>query len=337
MVEHEIAVFDPGLEKAILKNMDMIQNYPDPDYIELKSLIAEYAKTSVENIIAGNGGTELIFLFSRAMKYGKALIAAPTFMEYSIALSQAGTKIDYYKLDPDSGFNIDISGIKQELKKRYDLLVICNPNNPTGSFLNYEGLDELLASAAEYNTDVFVDESFIEFVNPDYIQKTESFYKKHRNVFILRSLTKFFAIPGLRLGYAVSYNKEILQNMKKHKEPWTINQFAEIAAKVLLNDKSYILKTIECINTEKKFLYDELDAYTWLFPYRPNANFLLVKLLSDMTAHQLKEKLIEHSVLIRDASNFKFLNNKYFRIAVKTRKHNKLLLKLLSGFGVNRK
>jgi threonine-phosphate decarboxylase len=321
------------LKKEIINNFGMLQSYPDPDYTDLRFAISEYNRTNAENILIGNGATELIFLFARSFKYRRALIVAPTFIEYAMALDHAGTKIDYFKLEEDEGFVLDIGHLKKILGKSYDLLVICNPNNPTSGFIDSEKIEEIIAAAKKSGTTVLLDESFIEFINLNLIASNTKAYARYGNLFILRSLTKFFAIPGLRLGYALAFNRDLRSKLKKNREPWTVNQIADLAGRVLLKDKAYIQNTYRFVNIERNFLYDNIAEIKWLKVYKPYANFLLLRILNNIKSSELKTELLKHNILIRDAANFKFLNNKFIRIAVKDRQSNELLVKQLRSIG----
>jgi threonine-phosphate decarboxylase len=321
------------LKNEIINNFGMLRNYPDPEYSDLRQAIAEYNRTDIENVLIGNGATELIFLFARSFKFKTALIVAPTFIEYAMALDQAGTKTDYFKLEEEDGFIPDISRLKKTLEKSYDLLVLCNPDNPTSGFIGSEKTEEIIAAAKKSGTMVMLDESFIEFVDQNLITSNTKAFCKFENLFILRSLTKFFAIPGLRLGYAIAFNKDIRSKIKKCREPWTVNIIADLAGRVLLKDKSYIENTAGLINEERRFLYDKISEIKWLKVYKPYANFLLLKILNGITSSELKTQLLKYNILIRDAANFKFLNNKFVRIAVKDRQSNELLLKQLRAIG----
>jgi threonine-phosphate decarboxylase len=318
-----------NLKDEIIKNLHIVQSYPDPEYQELRTVLAEYNSTNKNNIIVGNGATELIFLFARALKPAAALIVAPSFAEYQIALIQSGAKINYFELKKEDKFVLDLKALKNELSRKYDLVMICNPNNPTSTYIDPDDIEEILSCAEGYGTTVMLDESFIEFVDPGIVARTTDLYSRHKNTFMLRSLTKYFAIPGLRLGYAVSYNPEHISKLKKNQEPWTVNLIAELAAKLLISDKEYIKKIFEYVNAEKKFLSAGLGKISWIKTYNANANFFLFEILNDMTAAGLKTELLKSGILIRDASNFKYLNNKFVRIAVKDRKSNQKLLECL--------
>ena len=242
-------------------------------------------------------------------------------------------QVDYFKLEEADSFIPNIKKIKAELDKKYDLLVICNPNNPTGQFLSIKELEKILEKCTEVGTKLFVDEAFVEFVEDwgeKSIIKTE---KNKKNLFVLRAFTKFFAIPGLRLGYGICFDDEFMIKMLEKKEPWSVNNIAELAGKILLQDREYIEKTNNWIKIEKKYMYENLKEIEGLKTYKTEINFILVKIKNEylykVNAQILREKMLEKEILIRDASNFVYLNDNYFRLAVKDRKNNVRVLEAL--------
>ncbi|MCP4136073.1 MAG: threonine-phosphate decarboxylase [bacterium] len=315
------------LQNEIIKNLNLMRYYPDPGYEDLRKTLAQYhSGVSAHNILVGNGATELIYLYARTVQAKQALILAPTFSEYETALRQTGTHIQYFELREENGFEPDMAALKREMEKAYDLVVLCNPNNPTGLFLELDTIKEILSLADSYGSRVFIDESFIEFINSHCEKSALLVAAEFPGCFILRSLTKFFAIPGLRLGYAVSYDTSLNGDMRQNQEPWTVNVFADLAAAVLLNDTDYIHETAAFIQQEKDYLYNALRGIDWLKPYEPSVNFILVQILNDQPAAAIQKELLTAKILIRDASNFKFLNEKYIRLAVKDRPANEFFL-----------
>ena len=322
-------------KEAIISNLSILEKYPDPDYIELREEIAKINKVELKNIIVGNGATEIIFLYMKVLKAKKILIVSPTFGEYERAMRATldDIQVDYFKLEETDSFVPNIKKIKDELNKKYDLLVMCNPNNPTGQFVSVKELEKILEKCTEVGTKLFVDEAFVEFVEnwgEKSIIKTE---KDKKNLFVLRAFTKFFAIPGLRLGYGICFDDEFMTKILEKKEPWSVNNIAELAGKVLLKDKEYIEKTNKWIKEEKKYMYENLIKIEGIKSYKTEINFILVRIndeyLEKINVQKLREKMLENGILIRDASNFVYLDNKYFRLAVKDRKNNMIVLEVL--------
>lgn len=325
-----------NLTKVINENLSALERYPDPDYIKLREKIAKVNDVNMENIIVGNGATEIIFLFMKVLQPKKVLIISPTFGEYERAIKSTEIKeneieINYFELKEKDNFILNIEKLKKELENNYNLVVICNPNNPTGKFLKKNELEEILKKCNEKNINLFIDEAFIEFVEN---WREETIIKTNlnkKNLFIIRAFTKFFAIPGLRLGYGICFNKEIIEKMKMKKEPWSVNNIAEIAGITVLDDFSYIEKTENWIKIEKKYMYEKLSEINKIIPFETKVNFILVKIKDEVNldVKELREKMMNKGILIRDASNFTFLNEKYFRLAIKDRENNNKVLKIL--------
>ena len=322
-------------EKAVIENLSVLEKYPDPDYVELREEIAKTNKVELKNIIVGNGATEIIFLYMKVLKAKKILIVSPTFGEYERAMKATldDIQVDYFKLEEAENFVLNIEKIKTELQKKYDLLVICNPNNPTGQFLSIKELEKILEKCTEVGTKLFVDEAFVEFVEDWGEKSIIKTGKNKKNLFVLRAFTKFFAIPGLRLGYGICFDDEFMTKMLEKKEPWSVNNIAELAGKILLQDREYIEKTNNWIKIEKKYMYENLKEIEGLKTYKTEINFILVKIKNEylykVNAQILREKMLEKGILIRDASNFVYLNDNYFRLAVKDRKNNVRVLEAL--------
>ena len=194
-------------------------------------------------------------------------------------------------------------------------------------FLDIRKVFEIIDICENKNTKIFVDEAFIEFIE-SWKEKTVSLLK-NKNIFIMRAFTKFFAIPGLRLGYGIGFDDEILKNMWEEKEPWTVNTFANLAGLVMLDDKEYIEKSEKWILEEKKFMYKELSEFQYIKAYKTECNFILIK-LTNISSESLREKMIEKNILIRDASNFKFLDYYFVRLAIKDRESNIKVLEALA-------
>ena len=212
--------------------------------------IGKYNNIESENIIAGNGATEVLFLYIKALKPKKVLIAAPTFAEYERAVKNAECEIDFFELKEEDNFILNKDEFIQKAKN-YNLAVICNPNNPTGKFISKEIIFEINENLKKSGTKLFIDECFIEFIS-GWKEKTSALFKSE-NIFILRALTKFFALPGLRFGYGICFDKKIIEKINEIREPWSVNGFADLAGKVILNDIEYIKNTEKWILEERKY------------------------------------------------------------------------------------
>ena len=310
------------------ENFDKLTNYPDPYYIELREKIGEHNSVTKENIIVGNGATEILFLYMRAVKPKKVLVLAPCFAEYERALKSVGAQIEYFELKEKNNFYPDIQTLKKKLEgQHYDLFLFCNPNNPTGQLIKFDDVKDLAAICKKQDMKIFIDEAFIEFVE-NWKEKTAALLK-NKDVFIMRAFTKFFAIPGLRLGYGISFDEELMNKLQAEKEPWSVNTFANLAGLVMLDDKDYIEKSEKWILEEKEFMYKELSEFQYLKAYKTECNFILLK-IQNISSASLRDKMIEKNILIRDASNFKFLDYHFVRLAIKDRESNIKVLEALA-------
>lgn len=320
----------PSIVNEIIKEkISSIASYPDIDYYNPKKAIAKYCKTDQDNIILGNGAVELIHLYINILKPGKALILAPTFCEYEKALSNEKCQIDYFQLKEKNEFYPDLPHLFETLANNYDLLIICNPNNPTSGYINKKDLTKIIETAKQYQTKVMLDESFIDFISPD--NDLLEINNNFKNLFILRSLTKFFCIPGLRLGYGLIFDLELKNKISQLRSPWSINSFSAAIGEKLYSQEKYINQTKQLIANEKQFLYNELLKLKGLSPFKPAVNFILIKLNNKITAEELQKKLLKRNILIRNAANFKFLNDSFIRIAIKDHKSNIKLLQALNS------
>lgn len=308
------------LKKGIIENLYVLEKYPDPEYISMKKIIADYNKVEIDNIIVGNGATEIMFLYAKSLKPKKVLIVSPTFAEYERALKSTNCHVEYFQLKEDEDFILNIPRLKKTLDETYDLLVICNPNNPTGKFIKKNILDDLAKFCMIKDTKILLDEAFIEFVEGNLSQSILEY--KNKNVFIVRALTKFFAIPGLRLGYGITFDKKLKEKIESSREPWSINAIAELATKILLEDNEYIEKSENWIRIEKEYMYKKLSSIKGIKTYKTETNFILVKLINDMKIGEFRQKMILLGVLVRNASNFNYLDDSYFRLAIKDRINN---------------
>ncbi|MEI6856479.1 threonine-phosphate decarboxylase CobD [Psychrilyobacter sp.] len=313
------------LKEAVIENLSILEKYPDPDYLEMKKIIADYNGIGIDNIVVGNGATEIMFLYAKCLKPRKVLIISPTFAEYERALKSTDCDVEYFQLREDEEFILNIPRLKETLDETYDLLVVCNPNNPTGKFIKKDTLDDLAKFCLTKDTKILLDEAFIEFVEGNLSESILEY--RNENVFIVRALTKFFAIPGLRLGYGITFDSELKEKIESSREPWSVNAIAELATKVLLEDSEYIEKSENWIRKEKEYMYRELCNIEGIKPYKTESNFILVKLINGMEVEEFREKMISLGVLVRNASNFNYLDNSYFRLAIKDRENNRKVLR----------
>ncbi|MCX8152951.1 MAG: threonine-phosphate decarboxylase CobD [Candidatus Bathyarchaeota archaeon] len=319
----------PKAIQTIKKSLSLIPYYPDPNATALLDAIAcSFKAINRENVIAGNGSVELIYLFADVFmsKDDVALIPVPTFSEYEKAVRKVGARPKLLKLGPS--FKVDSSLFIREMRGT-KAVFLCNPNNPTGILTPRADIARIIDEALSENVLVFLDEDFIEFVDEE---KRFSFVDeigRYPNLIVLRSFTKFFGLTGLRVGYALA-DKEVVKVLSAAKAPWNVNCLAQVAAVAALQDVEHMRRSSKLIKKERKFLMEGLSSISVLKVYPTDANFLFIDVRqSGFTAAQLKEKLLKYGVLIRDCTSFVGIDEYYIRVAVKTRREN---LKLLETF-----
>lgn len=317
-----------GISKKALKglrdNLKHIIRYPDSNSLRLREAIGRYHSINPENILVGNGATALIHHIPRVLRPKRVLMPVPTFSEYESGCKASGAKIKYIRLEEADGFRINETEIIKCLDN-VQLLFLCNPNNPTGQLLPRKGVLKIVDKADKKGVTVVLDEVFIDYAERESLIK-EALRKK--NLVVLRAFTKFFAIPGLRLGYLAA-NSDIINMLKREMCPWPVNSLAQIAGEASLKDKKHIQESIRYIEKEREHLIKSISEIDGLVPFPSATNFILIKIESNgLDTPKLYNILAKRRILIRDCSNFG-VGGKLFRIAVRKKEENKRLLREL--------
>jgi threonine-phosphate decarboxylase len=312
--------------EAIKDAFNEIESYPDSNANAIRELIASHFNgITKDNIIMGNGSTELMYLFAEAfLKKGeKALIPAPTFGEYEAAVRKTGESPKFVKLNKN--FQIDAEVFKYQMAG-VKLVFLCNPNNPTSKIIPKETLSEILENALAQDILVFLDEDFLEFVKDEKKLTVINSIAKFPNLFVLRSFTKIFGLTGLRVGYGIA-SKDIIDVLLCAKIPWNVNCLAQAAAVAAFNDDEHLRVTLDLIKNEKAWLQQELSKFKAFSFSPPDANFFFIDIQNaGATANALKHRMLKQGILIRDCSSFVGLNEFYIRVAVKTHEENVRLI-----------
>lgn len=327
-----------GALSAIKDNLIYLKNYPDPDAKRLCLEIADIQDIDSRSIICGNGSTELIYLVIRALKPEKVLIPAPTFSEYQRAFEtiikdyNPSASVENFVLweKDDFALNVDefiksmaggmdINNARKSLMLTTpDMVFLCNPNNPTGTVLTKSEVLKIADVAKTMKCYLIVDEAFIDFCDEHSVIKEVS---KNPYLIVLRSMTKFYALSGLRIGYGV-FPLDIINHIKKYKEPWTVNTLAQVSAIGALRDKNYHEQTFKYMEEGKITLEDGFSLLR--IKYYPSvANFYLFRYNAEI---DLPRYLRTKGILVRDCSNFIALDKGFIRVAVKDNKDNMRLL-----------
>jgi len=302
-----------------------IAAYPDSGSNELRQVIASHFGIKKENIIVGNGSTELMYLFAEVfMKKGdRAVMPAPTFGEYASAVCKTGESINFVKVGKT--FTIKPKLFKQAIIGA-KLVFLCNPNNPTSMLISQETLNDIIETSLAQNTLVFLDEDFLEFVEDEKSLSMINKIDKYPNLFVLRSFTKIYGLTGLRVGYGIA-NPEIINFLSSAKIPWNVNCIAQAAAVAALKDERHLQVTLELIKKEKEWLMGEFGKFAGFKFTMPDANFFFIDVRkSGFKAAKLKSEMLKQGILIRDCTSFKGLDEFYIRVAVKTHQENEKML-----------
>lgn len=315
------------LREALGGQLDAITRYPDREYTKLRECISSYTGAQLENIIVGNGSTELISLFIQVNRPKKALIVGPTYSEYERDINLGGGNCMYFPLKESRNFQPDVEELCGELHDGLDLLVICNPNNPTSTAIPHRQMRRILDACMQYGIFVMVDETYVEFAPDEREITSVKLTNYYSNLIILRGTSKFFAAPGLRLGYAITGNSDLTSEINVRKDPWTINSLAEIAGQIMFQDQEYIQATKDLICRERQRIFQLLSEWDFVKVYQPQGNFMLMRILrEEIDAQMLFEHCIRKGMMIRDCSTFPFLDSQYVRFCVMLPEQNDALM-----------
>ncbi len=312
------------VEHAALQAVSRSVHYPEPESRSLCGKLAARENVEAENLICGNGAAELLFLLVSAKKPQHAVLAQPCFFEYEQALAAASCEITHLTLSSETDFRIDES-FTDRIPQDADLLILGNPNNPTGQLIPADILEQILAYCRERNIFLVMDESFFDFLAEEdrraTIECTE--YISRQELFVLKSFTKMYAMPGLRFGYGISGDRALIEQMKQLTQPWNVSLPAQAAAEAAAEELLFARETAERTAQNRKKMYTELMNAG--FPVYPSCtNYLLFRGEPD-----LGERCLERGFLIRDCSNFRGLKPGYFRICIRSEQENERLLEVL--------
>ncbi len=311
-----------GIRKAFLESCEEILHYPDPLCRRLREALAKEERTASDKVLCGNGGADLIYRLVFALKPGEALVTAPCFAEYEEALKQAGSRIRYFRLPADMELGEDFTDAVTE---GLDLIFLCNPNNPTGLLTRRELLVSVLKKAGDCGARVCVDECFLDFVRERDGYSLTGMLDRYPNLIILKSFTKLYAIPGLRLGYVLCADRELLARMEKAGQPWPVSGPAQEAGLAALKEIGFREQTLELVDRERGFLKKGLEEMG-CFVYEGRANFLCFRVQGE---EALYEKLLSSGILIRRCGNYRGLSTDTYRAAVRSHEENIKFLKAM--------
>jgi L-threonine-O-3-phosphate decarboxylase len=308
---------------AIERSISQLKFYPDPQYSRLTSVLATHHAIDVKYILPGNGSAELLTWAGRELAQHKfTYLLTPAFGDYDRALKAFNGEIRSFNLFDSA--NLDLPKISTN--NRESGIIVNNPHNPTGKLWTRAEIIPYLDRFAL----VVIDEAFMDFLPPETEQSLISLVTDYPNLVILRSLTKFYSLPGLRIGYAIAHPDRI-RRWRQWRDPWSVNIVAAEAAIAAIADLEFQQQTWNWLFPTKAQLFADLNKIPGLSPLPSAANFFLVKTATSVTQLQ-RELLIKEHILIRDCLSFSELGDRYFRIAVRTVEENERLVRALTAY-----
>lgn len=307
-----------GLSERILRtlteNLRGVVNYPDPNASELKRALNQRYGEPERNLVLLNGAAEFFYLYLNATRPKRVIIPVPSFSEYERAALAAGCNVEHFVTHAADNFALDVDRLRADLTPA-DCVIIGRPNNPTGNLIAPEKILHLAEVAS-----VLVDESFIDFLDTESTRKFVS-----GKISVVQSLTKIFAIPGLRLGFAV-VEENFARRLNLCKDVWNVNFLAQKAGAVALSDEDFLRRTRAWLNTERKFFVERLKTLRGVEVFPPTVNFVLFR---HSRAEELLKILRREKILLRSCANFAGLDGSYLRSAIRSREENLILLNAL--------
>jgi len=315
----------PGhLRSLVNRSLGQVVHYPDPHACGLAAAIADHHGVLSEQVVVGNGSTEILFALPRVLGVSGALIPVPSYLDYRTAAVREGLAVEEPALAEADGFDVSWTALEKKLEGGL-MVILGQPNNPTGRLFDTDRLAEM----AQRHPDTFfvVDEAFADFV-PDY---RSTIHWGRPNIVVVRSMTKFYAVPGFRLGYAMA-DAQVAARLRKFLPPWTVGSVAQAVGRGVLEDRAYADRSRSEVERLREALAADMAALPGLKVYSGAANFLLVRVArKDVDAVALEEMLLAQGIAIRVCANFGGLGKAYFRVAVRKGPENRRLVAALSA------
>lgn len=314
-----------GVRRAAVEAIAEAVHYPEADAASLLASLAAHHRLPAECLLTGNGSTELLYLLPRVLRPRRALVVTPAFSEYERSLQQAGAVIERFPLEPEDGFRFDPRALLSRVGPGIDLVLLANPGNPSGAGLLPEAVAEV-AHAMRGRAVLAVDEAFIDFC--PHLSVLDQ-VPAHPNLYVFRSLTKFYAIPGLRAGYLAGPSAGI-SALAAACPPWSLSVPALAAARACLAEEEFRHRTLQLVPALRQEMAAALTRLG-LTVFPSEANYLLCRLPEGGSAAALAPALRQRGLLVRDCSGFHPLDGRYLRVAVRSAEENARLLEELPG------
>jgi threonine-phosphate decarboxylase len=322
----------PQVLRALLASTPLIQHYPDPDCFSLKQVIARRWKISPDRLVIGNGSSELIDVIPHALGIRSALIVGPTYGEYARAVDRWGGRSQMVSATRKDDYRPPVERVTHRLRAQrsgrtaIDAVFICHPNSPTGRPCDLQQLDDLFQTAERAGIWVVLDESFIDYCEALTCVRSVRTYSR---LIILRSFTKFYGMPGLRIGYSLS-SRTVAAILHAHQPPWSVNIVAQCAAQAAIADSRHARRCLAYVDRERSRMTKQLAGLTDVTVFPSSTNFVFVELPKSCRARLITAALRRRGMLIRDCSSVEGCSPRSIRIAVRTREDNDSLLAALA-------
>lgn len=311
----------PKAVSAIMKNLDNLNLYPDGGCFYVKEKLADRLKIAADNIIFGNGSNEIIELLLKAfLNEGEEVVMnRPDFLIYKLAsLQENGVPIEI----PLKNFTCDLEAIKKKITPKTKIIFIANPNNPVGTYVSREPLENFLESLPQ-TLIIVLDEAYFEFAEEKDYPNALDYINKFDNLVVLRTFSKAYGLAGLRVGYAVS-NSFIIDCLNRTRQPFNVNYLAQVAALAALSDKDFLKKTLTTVREQKKYLYSKFQKMNLKF-IKSATNFVLFN--SGKEGKDIFCKLLKQGVIVREMKAYGL--DKWIRVTVGKPSENQKFIKAL--------
>lgn len=322
--------------EAICHAVEDSSRYPDSQSSALRKKLSGFHGVSEEAIVCGNGAADLIFQVVSAVRPEEALLITPSFLEYEQALHTVSCNITYYELKKETGFLLNVQELiswMEESRIQFGMIFLCNPNNPTGFAVLKEDMEVFLDYCKSKQIFCVMDECFNEFLDePQRYSVIESMNQREfHSVFLLKAFTKIYAMAGIRLGYGICYDRNLLDRIHSLRQPWSVSSLAQAAGEAALSETEYVKNTRKLISSEREFLKSQLSSLGF-YVYNSMANYIFFQDTREESIGEdklLYQQMLSNKVLIRSCGNYRGLDGTYYRICVRQRKENEEFLSIL--------
>lgn len=314
----------------ITDKLRSVERYPERDYKRLRRALSAYCGADMEHIIVGSGSSEIISAVIKHRLHPKAMIVSPAYSEYQRNVMTAGGSVSYFELKEEDDFEFDAKALAESLTEELDLLIICSPHNPAGTAIACTDLETVLKRCGELDIICVVDETYVDFAGKEY--DASYLTGNYQSLFVIRSMSKFFCAPGLRLGYGITSDERLKKDIEENKDPWSVSSLSEEAAILMLSDTEYISQARAYMDEERKRVLAGLAGLSCcgLYFIRPQANFVLLKLPErGPSAGEFFRRALDKNMMIRDCSDYRGLEKGYIRFCFMKREDDDRLLSLL--------